>query len=271
MSRIFNQKNVWGAQGGLDAQRSDLWQIDFTQVVRGINDQIRNGPNSKTAVVETQIQPITSTVEPYYISSVSMPTLKVKAEEYRRDSRPYMMPGFDESLPEIKVVFILETPTQVARSKVYTFLDTWRAFVRAGRGALGNERTVTLNQYFKVGFKFPVSIILFRGNLNPVVNTIANMVTSEYYGTVDDLANDLASAKTQEEKNKRIQQILGNAGIFTPYNPIDNDLETCGLFQIEGMWLSGFKVTDLDYSKGNEITRIEASFFADNIRDLNQQ
>jgi hypothetical protein len=242
VSRIFEQKNVWGSQGGLNPQRADLWFVDFTQVLRGINAQLPNTDNTMVVLplatlvspfyVTTALAPLGSRVEPYYVASVSLPSLGIKAEEIRRDSRPYMMPGFDDPLSEIKVVFILESPVSTKNSKIYQFLDTWRAFTRAGRGAMGNEKTVTLNSRFTVVFRFPVSITLLRGNANPTIQTLA----------------------------------VANAQL-----PVSNDVEDCGVWQLENMWLSRFRATDLDYSKGNEIVRIEATFYADNIRDLNQQ
>lgn len=271
MSRIFNQKNVWGSQGGVNPQRADFWGVDFSQVINGLNDQIRPGATSKLAVT-TDLVTLDFSVEPYYIASVSMPTLKVATETVRRDSRPYMMPGFDEPLPEIKVMFIMETPTDSTTSKIYRFMDTWRAFTRAGRGSMGGEKGVQqLNQNFRVNFRFPVTITLMRGNKSGKINNISStfsQVSNEYYGDLDSFNRELAGL-SEQEKNARLKSIISSAGLDV--NAVENPLEDCAVFQLENVWLSGFKMTDLDYSKGNEIVKIEASFYADNIRDLVQQ
>lgn len=274
MSRIFDQKNVWGSQGGLNAQRADLWKIDFSQVVTGLNDQIRPSLTVGTQI-ETDLEPIQSTVEPYFISSVTMPTLKIKADEFRRDSRPYMMPGFDEPMSEIKVVFMVETPANGTTTKIYQFLEAWRAFVRAGRGGMSNERKVTLGTDYKVKFRFPVTIILFRGNANPKIHQVSESLgslNSEYYGSVDQLNEDLAGL-SDEEKSARLKSILASGGVFgdVTFQSVENDLENCAVFQVHNMWLSSMKMTDLDYSKGNELVRMEAVFYADNIVDLNNK
>lgn len=267
MGRVFNQKNVWGSQGGINPQRSDFWLVDFTQVINGINGQIYEGD------IETDIQPLPGRVEPYYIASVSMPTMKVKGEEVKRDSKPFWMPSYDEAMTEIKVVFILDTPTNATTSKVYQFLDTWRAFVRAGRGAMGNEKTVSLNSNFTISFRFPVAITLLRGSDNLRVNPTSGMVNPDYAPAIAQLKAELDTNPNldEEQKQERIQQLIGSAGIYSVYNPVENDLIDCAIFQVENMWLSSFKATDLDYSKGNEVVRLEANFYADNFRDLNQR
>lgn len=269
MSRIFDQKNIWGAQGGLDAQRADLWKVDFLQAVKGINEQIYSGD------VATTLQPISSTVEPYYVASVTMPTMKVKSEEVRRDSRPYMMPSFDEPLSEIKVVFIVDTPKSGPTTKIYRFLEAWRAFVRAGRGGMSNEHEVSLGKDYKVIFRFPVTIVLLRGNSNPKIHSISESLgslNSEYYGSVSQL-NENLSGLSEAEKSARLKAILAASGVFSDANlqPVENDLENCAVFQVHNMWLSSLKMTDLDYAKGNEIVRLEAVFCADNIVDLNNK
>ncbi|MGV0949192.1 MAG: hypothetical protein ACOYB3_00875 [Azonexus sp.] len=249
--------------------------MDFSQVIFGINDQIGGGLSPKTLRVETELTALTPTVEPYYIASVSMPALKVRADEVKRDSRPYMMPGYDEPLPEIKIMFVMESPVIRSTSKIYTFMDTWRAFVRAGRGALGNEKTVSLNKSFTVGFRFPVSIKLLRGNSSPKVYAVSQTLSTPGNTFIGHgaMLNQIATVPFNPATNKtaydnRVSTITGAADVAV--NAVENDLEVCGVFQLERAWLSSFKVTDLDYSKGNEITKIEATLYAENIRDLNQ-
>lgn len=249
---------MWGSQGQINPQRGDLWIVDFSQVVRGINIQISE------SLVDTDIPALTSAVEPYYISSVSMPTMKVKADEFRRDSKPYMMPGFDEPLSEIKVVFVMEAPKTGETSKVYRFLEVWRAFVRAGRGPMGNELTVGLGKRYTALARFPVSITLLRGNANPKIS----LVSVDFSAVNQVLAGVDAALRPM-----RLSQIAASGGLTNTVSLglVENDLEDCAVFQVENMWLSGYKMSDLDYSKGSELVRIEATFYADNIRDLSQQ
>lgn len=273
MSRITDQTNIWGSQGGVNAQRADLWAIDFKQVIDGINSQIFDGD------LDTALNALQGNVEPYYISSVVMPCQKVKAVEVKRDSRPYMMPSFDDSLTEIRVNFILDTPTNAKTSKIYTFLETWRAFVRAGRGPMGNEKSVSLNNKFLVGFRFPVAIVFLRGNANPTV-TLSSLASSNRRFSKDEVSSinqqiqiqasdpEIGGGLSQEEL---VQNALSQGNFDFVVNGVDNPLEDCAIFQVENMWLSSFKITDLDYSKGAEIVRIEAIFYADNILDLSNK
>jgi len=241
-----------------------LWSIDFLQAVDGMNTQLKGDG------LVHNLEAFGGDVESHYISAIKMPSMKVKADEVRRDSRPYMMPGFDEPLSEIGVTFVMDSPVDSTTSKVYRFLEMWRAFVRAGRGAMGNERAILrLGKKFRVNFRFPVTISLLRGNAKPIIHNAANL-SNMYYGSLESLEAEVEGLSL-EQKNARLQQILANGGVFTKSYPVSNDLEQCALFQVEGMWLSGFKISDLDYTKGNEISRIEATFFADSVTDLNQK
>lgn len=229
-----------------------------------MNDQINNGG------LVHNMERFGGEVESYYISSVKLPTVKVKADEFKRDSRPYMMPGFDEPLTEIGITFLMDSPVDSTTSKVYRFLEMWRAFVRAGRGAMGNERSVSqLGVNFRVNFRFPAVIYFLRGCLNPKLITVAD-ISNEYYGNLDDLNTQLAGL-TNEEKSKKIGSIMQNAGVNARDYPLNNDLETCAVFSVERMWLSSFRISDIDYSKGNETAKIEAAFCADSITDLNNK
>jgi len=220
--------------------------------------------------VNTDLQAIGGELESYYISSVKMPTLKVKGEEFKRDSRPYMMPGFDEALSEISVTFVMDTPVNATVSKVYRFLETWRAFVRAGRGAMGDEKSVwQLGAKYRAEFRYPVTISLLRGNVKPEISNLSDL-NSAYSKNLDSLQEQLVGL-TEAEKNAKITQILGNGGVpNADQYPVNNALVDAAVFKVENMWLSSFKMSDLDYTKGNEIVKIEATFFADNIRDLSQ-
>lgn len=265
MSRVFNQRNVWGSPGGPNPQRADLWKIDFVFAVRGLNRQIDE------ADAETDLSPIAPEVEPYYIASVSLPSLKVKPEAVRRDSKPYMMPGFDEPMGEMKVAFVLESPTITRSSKIYRFLDTWRAFVRAGRGPMGNERSVIrLGKNFTAEFRYPLLITLLRGNKDPKAFEVSKTLSTRGDEFRSDVRTPISQITdtSQPYYDNRVAAIVNSAEVA--YNAVENDLEVCGIFQIERAWLSDFRVTDLDYSRGNEFTKIEATFQGETIRDLNQ-
>ena len=101
MARINNwQRNPWGIT--LEAQRSDLWYVNFDSVVREFTaaglftaDEVYgnfNGGNTQ-----------------FYATSVSLPEQKINAEVVRRDSRPYHMPSWDEPVGQIKIDFVHES------------------------------------------------------------------------------------------------------------------------------------------------------------------
>jgi hypothetical protein len=223
VSRVFDQTNTWGSVGGPDPQRADLWYVDFSSVIAGLNEQITgaDGNGVRTSFAADELLP---EVEAYYISSVSMPTLKVKAEEYRRDSRPYNMPGFDEAMTEIKVMFIMDTPVNVLTSKIHRFLEIWRAFVRAGRLPMGQEGYVDLGDDLSVTFRYPTYITLLRGcsnpkisNYNRVTNSLGGAWNNEY-GTVDSITQQLAGLP-EDQREAHLRSLMASAGLTTtPYD-----------------------------------------------------
>jgi hypothetical protein len=253
---------LWGAQANkaLNAQRADLWTMDLSNVVRSLNTQISTGGVSNLTNLQL--------LQPYFVQSVSLPELKVNAEPYRRDSRPYMMPVFDEPLGAITARFYLETPTSPQGSVVYHLMDTWRAFVRGGRGAYTREGNIPkLDANFQIQYAFNASLTLYRGCTVPEIIDYFTGVGQEYYGDKTAFIQEVDGIKDPDLKIKRLNALRTSAGLFDDLG-VKNDLEMCGLYSLEKMWLSSFKLTEFNYTQGNQLTLVEATFYADNIVDL---
>lgn len=260
---VSEQRNLWGSAGerSPNAQRADLWVLNLENVVNGLNSQIR-------ADSSTTLNPLQS-VQTYFAQSVTCPELKVNSEPFYRDSRPYMMPMKDEPLGMITVKFIMETPTSPTRSVVYQLLDTWRAYVRGGRGAYTAEGQVPrLNSEWKLTYAFDVVMTLYRGCLNSEVEMVDYFsgVSSEYYGDKTAFIQELNALDDPELKKKRLESMRVSAG-FNDGPAITNDIKKCGTFCFDKMWLSSFKMSELNYQQGNQFVTLEAQFFAENLRD----
>ena len=263
MRIVSEQRNLWGSPGDRspNAQRSDLWTLHMDNVVNGLNEQIR-------ADAETTLKPILS-VQTYFAQSVTFPELKVNGEPFNRDSRPYMMPMKDEPVGAINVKFLMETPTNPQRSAVYQMLDAWRAYVRGGRGAYTQEGYVPkLNSNWRLTYSFDVLVTLYRGCLDSEVEMVDYFagVSNEYYGDKSAFLRELDEVKDPEYKKKRLESMRLSAGLTDPPS-VTNDLKKCGTFCFDKMWLSSFKVSELNYQQGNQIVTLDAQFFAENIRD----
>lgn len=151
------QANLWGRQSdassdiGLEPQRVDLFYVDFTNAVKGVN-----------AVSGQSLPPII----PQYVRSCTLPELRTKADAIRQDSVPFNMPSWDDPLDAVKIVFLLETSSQ-SFSTTVALLDTWLALTRAGRGSrrFGYYTTgwYTLNANYTVDFRFSLYLKLLRG------------------------------------------------------------------------------------------------------------
>lgn len=212
--------------------------------------------------------PVDFTFENYFAASVSMPTLKVKNEEFKRDSRANMMPTADESLSEIKIKFLFDAQKD-GKSKVLRFLAMWTALVRAGRGQYGSELHVPeLDENFRMpcAFTFPIYLLngaseMTFGSLEKSLQSLSN----EYYGVMENVQEEL-SGLSDETKSKKLSSMLANGGLPpVTFTSLTNDLVVGTTFIVQRAWLASYKVSDLDYSKGNELVTVEATLFAEHI------
>lgn len=256
MARVRDIKNRWGISGGEDPQRSDLWQVDLSDLINGLNqnpalpddfDQLPDVPR-------------------YYPCAVSLPELRVKAEVYRRDSRSYQMPAWDDPLDAIRISFIMDASNTFflqsqdqPSSLIYKVMDIWRMVCRAGRGALSAEQEIMLNENYQIEFRYPIYVYLCRGSALPpssVTGQFTNVTTpsgSSYQATFD-VPPDMQQARQQT-------QVLANRG-----DSFQSQLgiEVSGILRLDNCWLSGFKVGDLTYD-GAKVQTIDANIYAENL------
>jgi len=151
---VIDAKNTWGATGTSDVlQRTDLWQVDFSGAVRGLNGVLgRNLPDW----------------EPWHARSVTLPQKTMRVEAIRRDSRSYNMPSFDEPVEPAKVVFVFSSKREAENSPIYSLLDTWWHQARAGRGGVAldkdlNDYTPVLDANYRIQFRWNVAVTLLKG------------------------------------------------------------------------------------------------------------
>lgn len=278
MARVINQQtNPWGAMvesGGQEPQRSDLWVVDFSSAVAGIS---------------AQLQAFTPTIPAFVAQSVSLPTLSVKADAFRRDSRPYNMPVFDDALDPVRIVFVLQIGNANTSAPIYRFLDQWRAVVRAGRGAMGKEPWINLNSDYRINFAFNVNVILLKGaSRRPSGNIVSRgpipplrsprTRTDNLFSIQQDFTTSLQMQEPESEAERRAQQeaaarsaafvaaaVAESVGSSTA---LENDLQYSGLYILQNAWLGSFKMSDLNYTNNGLVT-LEAQFYVENVFDSN--
>ena len=210
----------------MDAQRSDLWVVDFSTAITGLNGNF----------TERTLAP---KLAAYTSRSVTLPELKTKSDQVRRDSRPYQMPSWDEPLDAIGMTFTLDSHKSTGdnadpySSDLYQLLTMWRVSVRAGRGAMSKETEVPqLNAKYRVDYAFDVGVRLLRGCSNPTAVDTVNSNSAAYDPTVD--------------------------------SPVVNDLEFSMQLVLVKCWLGGFKMSELSYDDSKPVT-ISATFYAEDI------
>ncbi len=281
MARVIqNQRNPWGAQAGLggeEPQRSDLWVVDMTSVLRGITTQL-----------SIDLPPIPA----YFAQSISIPELRVKADAFRRDSRPYNMPTWDDPLDPVKITFVLDAALPGYASRIYNVLDRWRSLVRAGRGSMSKEVMPVLNNNYRIDFQFNITVMLLRGGqaaINSALSQSDALVQSitpspskpkifSLQNNNTSTAQKQAPTDTQQAADQAIQaanqQAASNASTAlllanaVQLSSVDNDLQYSGAYTLQNCWLGGFRISDLNYTT-TQISTLEATIYAEDVYDQN--
>jgi hypothetical protein len=235
MSRVISdQLNPWGREEGVDAQRSDLWIVDFSGAIAGLNKNISGLLPPRLAT--------------YYSQSVTLPDLKTKSDVIRRGSRPYQTPSWDEPLDPITMTFVLDSKSWFGadrtpyQSDLYRMLTLWRMCVRAGRGEMSSEgEVIELNASYRYDYDFDVPVRMLRGNANPAIIRVQS---------------DPSSASGSDMPAQE-------SGYYE--DVISTDLEFSTVLTLVKCWLGSFKISELSYADGKPVT-ITASFYAEDIK-----
>lgn len=250
---LTDQRNPWGRAGGIEAQRSDLWQLVFDTVTQGINEQLQG----------VALHQALDTIARYFPCSIALPELRVRAEAVRRDSRSYFMPSWDEPLDAIRVSFVLDSPeVDQDGSNLMKTLAAWRTLTRAGRGAVDVESGLTLNADYRVDYAYNVRLALLRG------------------GRVQKMAQFVSDRPSQPPFTTGLPQLLSVTnspqGDLTARTAIrrqssatvQDDFAIAQSYVFTNCWLAGYKLTDLAYT-GSDFVKVDCTFYADNIHLVN--
>lgn len=252
MPRVVNdQTNPWGRQQGVDAQRSDLWVVDFTNALTGIKAALASATTLSTGVATPYVPPRLAS---YFAASISLPELKVRADDIRRDSRPYKTPSWDDPCESIRMTFLLDchranTPNlSPYRSDIYQMLDTWRACTRAGRQGMSNEFAITLNANYRIDYAFDVQLSLLTGTI-PQVSALGGIQGSPsiFAGGAGGIIAGINSAAAS-----------GQSAL------LNGDLIVSMQYRLVNCWLSSFKVAELSYDAA-KVLQIETTFYSEDI------
>jgi len=238
MPLISETRNMWGRQGGENAQRSDLWQVDLTSVILGIN-----------AALGTQFRVLPR----WYPASIDIPEPKVLAEGVRRASRLYMMPSWDEPFEPVNLSLIVDdassrkTGNGVPEGEVYAILDAWRSLVRAGRGSVGSEiDPPVLDENYLSNYAFTLYVYLLRG-ISPSTKFVVEQSRVQ---------TNLASSDANMMFGLR--SVFGQRNVRTASQPSNvsfaSGLDIAGMLVLEKAWLSGFKLGQLTYQNTSVLT-----------------
>jgi len=267
---IAEQRNPWGLAGAQsqEAQRTDLWVVDLSQAEAGINSVL--GPEFD------RVQPVPA----YFAQSVALPQLETKAEPVRRDSRSYNMPSWDEPLGTTRMTFILDARGDARSSRIYALLDRWRMLVRAGRGQVGTESLITLDDHYRIDYAFAIPLTLLRGGSLPELLTAnepaaVSGLTGFSFGSAGNFTAD--RERFLAEARQQLSLIRQNTSATVPlwrqvgwgWEP-DNDLEISGLYLLEKAWLGSFKMSDWTY-EGAKVATLEATFYRSEERRVGKE
>lgn len=142
----INARNVWGAENStLDPQRKDLWIVDFSQVLKGLDVSFDNFH--------------------FFAKSITLPDMAVQTDTFKRGSVNFLAPGWDTARGLIKCVFRYDSPSVVTYSQIFDVFDRWEARVRAGRDGYSSTTDLYIDDFsdFRVPFRWNVDLHFLRG------------------------------------------------------------------------------------------------------------
>lgn len=282
MPRLINladQKNLWGAttSGGLEPQRSDLWLVDLTELVNGLNKQGTFEALGLAAVPKFL---------PQFVQSVTFPELKMKAEAFRRDSIPFNMPSWDEPMDPVKITFLMDTWPNPNQSMVVSLMQAWQAIVRAGRGDRSSlyaddALAVPLNANFRYDYTFPIRIAQLRGGFAASGHLSGEQIDQMnqqmvYRSQQDSDAQDklqAALASGDQESAITYANMANPQGNFNfrsaEQRPLKEVpwLHVAGNWMLSNCWLGGWKMSDHTYAESKPTT-VDATIYAEDLYQI---
>jgi hypothetical protein len=270
MPRISNILNPWGKQSRTNLQRSDLWQVDLSAVTQGIRDAFeRSGLPAECPEIP-----------PYFGASVNLPELKVTHSAVRRDSRSYLMPSWDEAVEAVRMTFRVDdgqfgtTDSNAIGSAICRVFEYWRRLVRAGRGAVGGEPQLALNTDYRFDYAFPVYLRLLRGYGEPQTDFSRmqlkpNQPPPAGFGAwrVGDVRVMLPDTNDQSAFEASVQKVKTIVESYSFAQSLEKGMYVSGIYALENAWLSGFKLSDLNYDTSGHVT-VEATVCCDNLLSI---
>lgn len=153
-----HRQNIWGLDGGLEAQRADLWLLDLSAVCRHLRTL---DPRAVPAVDLTQLPKEDSLAA--YARQVSFPAAQTKVKPFTVGTVPRNMPGYLTELEQVRIEFIHDAPGESLPSAVMTVLSAWAGLARTGRDG-GLPTGKLLSSSYKPIYRFNVPILLLQGS-----------------------------------------------------------------------------------------------------------
>lgn len=164
---VQNWKNPWGQI--LDQQRADLWRVNLAS-----SRAIRNGGSitmleslkaTYSAMPAAQFLSQMSEEDfDFFPLSVAIPELRIVPEAFTNtENQPAPLPGFDEPVGGVRMVFRVETSEPGRVSRIIQLLQCWRDAARAGRSTGQNDVPMLLPGGVFPVFRFDVVVRLYAG------------------------------------------------------------------------------------------------------------
>jgi len=241
-------KNPWGTsvmKGGkaLDIQRSDLWALDLSESQSTLFGTDYASSNLVQALgkyysdFNAQVGDLSSIA--FYPKSVSFPEVRTNPEILPVYSTPYNFPGHDEAIPLVRVTFRHPSSELGKASAIFYILSRWRDICRAGRGVQFSASKV----YANLGDDF------------------TGITDREF------MLKSALGYRVPYKYDMTLHLYRGNDYVSTATSLNINEMVPSSMYRLEGAWLSGIQLSDLDYESNVPLT-IAASIYVDNITQV---
>jgi hypothetical protein len=156
--------NPWGRENGMEAQRSDLWLLDFSSVISGIKDQafVLEALGLSESDLPTQDDVA------YYPQRISPPALRTRLRQIVHGTVPVQQPGYSEAIDSVRIEFLHDVRNRGRMSRILSMIMAWQQLSRIGRRSTHGIYIPFPSAVYRPRFRFDVVIRLVQGDVNGV-------------------------------------------------------------------------------------------------------
>lgn len=160
---VVSTKNPWGIPGGLEAQRADLWHLDFTPLIY----LVQNPAGVSMTTEYSKLASLSEGFDPnQYVIRVTPPDEMINGVSIMAGSSFRYLPAMDAPPGAMRVDFYHEAIPQLEQSAAYCMLAAWQRLASAGQQTEAGTYLYLIDGASKPSYRVDLPLIYLQGSVN---------------------------------------------------------------------------------------------------------